>query len=42
MVRTRPKTKRAKIMKSRRCSKCNSALNNQVKRCKRCAAVNSF
>jgi hypothetical protein len=38
MVRTRPRTRRAKLIKKRRCSKCGSVLHPSDKRCKRCAA----
>ena len=37
MVRTRPRTDRAKLLKQRRCPKCNALLHAQQKRCKRCA-----
>jgi len=42
MVRTRPKTRRALQVKTRRCTKCGCALNNQLTRCKRCSSVQKF
>jgi hypothetical protein len=42
MVRARPQTRRAKLIRKRRCPKCNAALNTQVKRCKKCAAETPF
>jgi hypothetical protein len=38
-MKTRPRTKFVMQLKSRRCPKCGAKLNNQVKRCRRCAAV---
>ena len=35
----RPRTKFVMQLKNRRCPRCGAKLNNQVKRCKRCAAV---
>jgi predicted RNA-binding Zn-ribbon protein involved in translation (DUF1610 family) len=32
----RPRTKLVLARKRRRCPKCGSALNSQIKRCKRC------
>ncbi len=42
MVRARPQTRRAKLIRKRRCPKCNAALNTQVKRCKKCACETPF
>jgi rRNA maturation protein Nop10 len=42
MVRARPKTRRAKLIRKRRCGKCGSVLNTQVKRCKRCGNAQGF
>ncbi len=36
-MRTRPRTERAKMLKQRRCPKCNALLNPQLKRCKKCS-----
>jgi ribosomal protein L40E len=35
-MKTRPRTKFAMQVKSRRCSKCGAKLNSLVTRCKRC------
>lgn len=35
----RPRTKFVHKLKARRCSKCGGKINNQRKRCKRCAAT---
>jgi hypothetical protein len=40
-MKTRPRTKFVLAANARRCGKCGSKLNNQVKRCKRCHAVPS-
>jgi len=42
MVRARPQTRRAKLIRKRRCPKCDAALNTQVKRCKKCACETPF
>jgi len=42
MARQRPTTKYVMAKKSRRCSKCNCALNSQLKRCKRCGKEAAF
>ena len=36
---TRPRSKFVLALKSRRCSKCGTKLNNQLTRCKRCHAT---
>lgn len=36
---TRPRTRHVKTLKKRRCPKCGAQLNNQRKRCKRCASL---
>jgi predicted RNA-binding Zn-ribbon protein involved in translation (DUF1610 family) len=36
---TRPRTAFVMKLKARRCPKCGAALNEQIKRCKRCAAL---
>ncbi len=38
-MRTRPHSKFVNALKTRRCPKCGSALNNQRVRCKRCHAA---
>jgi uncharacterized OB-fold protein len=38
----RPRTRRTMKIKARRCPKCGAKVNNQRKRCKRCAKVLSF
>jgi len=42
MVRARPQTRRAKLIRKRRCPKCNAAINTQVKRCKKCGGLTPF
>lgn len=42
MVRARPKTRRARLIRNRRCGKCGSVLNTQVKRCKKCGGAAPF
>jgi rRNA maturation protein Nop10 len=42
MVRARPQTRRARLIRSRRCGKCNSVLNTLRKRCKKCGSVEGF
>ncbi len=37
-MKSRPATKFTLQLKNRRCGKCGAKLNNQVTRCKRCAA----
>ncbi len=42
MVRAPPQTRRAKLIRKRRCPKCNAAINTQVKRCKKCGGLTPF
>ncbi|MGC4003125.1 MAG: hypothetical protein QM811_08305 [Pirellulales bacterium] len=42
MVRARPKTKCAKLIRKRRCGKCDSVLNTQRIRCKKCGNPQGF
>ncbi|MDX1962657.1 MAG: hypothetical protein SFX18_05855 [Pirellulales bacterium] len=42
MVRARPKTRRAKLIRKRSCPKCGSVINTQVKRCKKCGGEVGF
>lgn len=42
MPHKRPRTEYVTKKRSRRCPKCNAALNHQLKRCKRCAKVVAF
>jgi len=38
-MKSRPRTKFVLQLKNRRCPKCGAKVNNQVKRCKRCAGM---